>query len=65
MGGAAGRSVARRHGLEVIGVLGILLEAKHRGLLVSLAPLLDRLQFNHQFFISAEIRRQILRAAGE
>jgi predicted nucleic acid-binding protein len=61
----AGRSVARREGLEVIGVLGVLLEAKHRGHIEAIAPMVDELQDRHQFFIGDQLRRQILRAAGE
>lgn len=62
---AAGRAVARREGIPVIGVLGVLLEARHRGLIGALAPLLDQLQTSHQFFISEKLRQQILRSAGE
>lgn len=61
----AGRAVARREGVEVIGVLGVILEAKHRGLIESVSPLLDQLQNHHQFFIGEQLRRQVLRAAGE
>lgn len=61
----AGRSVARREGLNVIGVLGVLLEAKHQGLIEAVAPLLDQLQLRYQFFIGEQLRRQILRSAGE
>jgi len=37
----AGRNAAKREGLGVIGVLGVLLDAKHRGFLESVSPLLD------------------------
>lgn len=40
---SAGRAVARGLGLVPIGVLGILLRAKQRGLVQTLAPLLDTL----------------------
>jgi predicted nucleic acid-binding protein len=60
-----GRAVARREGLEVIGVLGVLLEAKHRGIIESVSPLLDQLQNKYQFFIGEQLRRQVLRSAGE
>ena len=61
----AGRSAAKRSGLEVIGVLGVLLKAKHQGLIESVAPPLNDLQTNYQFFIGEDLRLQILRAAGE
>jgi uncharacterized protein len=61
----AGRSVAKREGLEVIGVLGVLLEAKHRGIIESISPMLDLLQNKYQFFIGDQLRRQVLRSAGE
>lgn len=61
----AGRSAAKREGLQVIGTLGVLLDAKRRGLIQSVEPLLDELQNNGQFFIGGPLREQILRAAGE
>lgn len=62
---AAGRSAARNEGLNVIGVLGVLLEAKRQGLVESIAPLVDQLQGRFQFFMSERLLRQILHAAGE
>jgi predicted nucleic acid-binding protein len=38
-----GRSVAQRFGLRVIGLLGILIESKHQGLIEAVKPLLDAL----------------------
>lgn len=38
----AGRTTAVALGLKPIGLLGILLEAKERGLISALTPLLDR-----------------------
>ena len=61
----AGRKAAKREGLAVIGVLGVLLDAKGRGVIESMAPLLDQLQDQHQFFIGDQLRRQILRSAKE
>jgi uncharacterized protein len=62
---AEGRSVALREGLVPIGVLGILLRAKRRGRIISIAPLLDRLQSELNFFISTALRDQVLRDALE
>jgi uncharacterized protein len=61
----AGRAVARREGLEVTGVLGVLLEAKRCGLLQTTSPMLDELQNQYRFFIGEELRQQVLRSAGE
>ena len=60
-----GREVALRHGLPIIGVLGVLLEGKRRGLLNRVAPLLNELQERAGFWISSELVRRILIAAGE
>jgi uncharacterized protein len=62
---AVGRDVARRAGLASIGVLGLLLEARRRGLIESLSPLLDQLQNDYRFFISSRVRAEVLRSAGE
>lgn len=62
---SAGRAVARQLGLLPIGVLGTLLRAKERGLVGLLGPMLDRLQRELGFFISEDLRSEILRRAGE
>lgn len=61
----AGREVARQCGFTVLGTLGILLRAKQQGLCPAVAPLLDRLQRELNFFISPGLRRSILIQAGE
>jgi predicted nucleic acid-binding protein len=62
---SAGRTEALRRGLAPLGVLGILLRAKQRGLVAALQPLLDRLQNELGFFISNELRSIVLKQAGE
>jgi len=62
---SAGREVARQCGLTVLGSLGILVRAKQRRLCPSVAPLLDRLQDELNFFVSSGLRKAILRQAGE
>jgi uncharacterized protein len=62
---AAGRRSARELGLRTMGVLGILVQAKECGLVPRIAPLLDRLQLELGFYIGAELRQRVLRAAGE
>ena len=62
---ATGRRVASRLGLPVLAALGILLRAKQRGICQELRPLLDELQGQLHFHISAGIRNDILHQAGE
>jgi len=62
---ADGRAVARRMGIQYTGLLGILLEAKTRDLLPAVSPELDRLRETTNFRIRLEVRREVLRLAGE
>lgn len=62
---AAGRAAAGHLGLTVIGALGVLLRGKQRGRVTSMAPLLDRLENEIGFFISAPLRARVLQLAGE
>jgi predicted nucleic acid-binding protein len=48
-----------------VGLLGILLDAKERRLIPALAPLLDRLENEAEFWISATLRASVLSDAGE
>lgn len=60
--------LARRHaevlGIPLTGTLGILLDAKQRGLVSSVTPLIDDLQ-RLGFRLSARTREIVLRRAGE
>ena len=62
---ADGRAVARRMGIQYTGLLGVLLEAKTRDLLPAVSPELDRLQETTNVRIRLEVRREVLRLAGE
>jgi len=62
---AAGRTIARQRGLMPLGVLGMLLRAKQKGYVTAISPLLDRLQKELGFFISPEIRSDVLKQANE
>jgi len=62
---SAGRAMAKRLGLLPIGVLGTLVRAKQRGLIVTVAPHIDRLERELGFFISGSLRVEILTSAGE
>jgi predicted nucleic acid-binding protein len=48
-----------------MGLLGILLQARQRLLVPSIAVLLDRLEKDARFWISPSLRTAILLAAGE
>jgi predicted nucleic acid-binding protein len=62
---AEGRAVATALHLTTMGLLGILLQARQRGLIPAVAPLLDRLQQEARFWIAPSLRAAVLRAAGE
>lgn len=61
---ALARRVAQAAGLEVWGTLRVLLEAKSRGLVQSVEPLLDRLE-EAGMWISPGVRQRVLVLAGE
>ena len=62
---SAGRAVANQLGLRVVGIVGILINAKNDGLISSVTVLLGRLEREANFWISTELRRQVLQLAGE
>ena len=61
---STGRAVARRLGLEVTGVVGLLIDAKRRGKLVQVKPALDQLR-RVGFWLSEAVYRAALEHAGE
>jgi hypothetical protein len=60
-----GRSVALQYGINLTGLLGILLEAKGKGLIQSVKPLMDRLINEVEFRVSSQLYSTILQSAGE
>jgi uncharacterized protein len=60
-----GRAVATRLGLRTIGILGILLEARARGLIPRIATVLDRLEQEAGFWIAPALRVRVIRLAQE
>jgi hypothetical protein len=60
-----GRRVAMREGVHVIGLLGVLLEAKARGYVPGLRNLIRDLETKAHFHISPELKHAILREVGE
>jgi predicted nucleic acid-binding protein len=60
-----GRERARAMGLQTIGVLGILLNAKKRGQIKSVRTTMESLRQEVRFFISETLFEQIIQASGE
>ena len=60
-----GRLQARRMGLRVTGLLGVLIKAKLNGRLEQLKPELDRLRSEAHFFIGKGLESEVLSAVGE
>lgn len=59
-----GRAVAERFGLRVMGLLGVLVEARQRGLVEQLKPHFDLL-IQSGFWIRQELYERVLRSVGE
>ncbi len=60
-----GRKVASRFGLKFIGLLGILVEAKRKGYIISLKPVLNDLIVKAGFWISDQLYTRVLHEVGE
>ena len=60
-----GRKVASRFGLNYIGTLGILIEAKHKGLITAIKPIVDNLIIEAGFWIKNDLYDKFLQVAGE
>jgi len=59
------RRIAEQHGLLVIGIIGILLQAKADRKIRSMRAEMDRLQRTGNFWIGKSLRQTILTTAGE
>ena len=59
------RQVANRLGLRTIGILGVLLEARRRGLILRVEAVLNRLEAEAGFWVAPSLRQNVLRLAGE
>jgi predicted nucleic acid-binding protein len=62
---AEGRRAAHALGLTVIGVLGILLQARKAGLISSVQCVISKLEADAGFWLSPSLVEQALRKAGE
>ncbi len=61
----AGREIAAKLGVRIVGIAGILIDARIERLIPSLKIVLDRLEREANFWISAEFKLQVLQLAGE
>ncbi len=61
----AGRAVAAREGLEVVGTLAVLERAKQRRLVERVLPLVDRLTAETSFFVSQRVYDALRARVGE
>jgi hypothetical protein len=60
-----GRLVASHLRLKFIGLLGVLIEAKHKGLIVGVKPIMDDLIRKAGFWISPQLYKHVLQVVGE
>ncbi len=60
-----GRSTAEHLGLRCIGLVGVALEARHRGLLEHVRPFLDALRNLAGFHLNEALYRRVLQDEGE
>jgi predicted nucleic acid-binding protein len=60
-----GRAIAERLNLRYIGILGVLVEAKNRGMIPEIKPLLNALINQAGFWISATLYNSVLQFVGE
>ncbi len=60
-----GRAIASKLGLARIGLLGVLVEARAKGLIPAIKPVVDALIGKAGFWISKELYDRVLQVAGE
>jgi len=60
-----GRKIAQQLGIKVLGVMGVLLQAKEQKLIDAVKPHLDELMTRAGFWVGDKLYRQVLEVAGE
>lgn len=60
-----GRAAAERLGIRYIGLLGVLVQAKHNGLIPAVGPIMDRLMTEAGFWISNDLYEYVLQTTSE
>jgi predicted nucleic acid-binding protein len=61
----SGRRIAEREGVPIIGLLGVLAQAKNRRLIPAVRPLIEKLEVEASFRLSDELKQEALRLAKE
>lgn len=59
-----GRFIAKQHAIPVVGVMGVLLQAKTKGKIETIQPLIERL-LRYDYRLSDKVINIVLRRAGE
>lgn len=60
-----GRLVASRVGIQCIGLMGVLVDAKRNGLIPAVKPIVDKLIQEAGFWISRDLYNRVLQSVGE
>lgn len=60
-----GRQVAIREGLRVVGILGVLIQAREEKRIGALKPVLERLQIIAGFWMTEALKSEVLKTVGE
>jgi predicted nucleic acid-binding protein len=60
-----GRRAATRIGLRLTGTLGLLIAAKRRGRIATIAPLIEELRTKARLWVAEDVVRRALQLAGE
>lgn len=60
-----GRHIAKQQGILITGLLGILIEAKSRGIVEKVKPMLNRLILGIGFWVSPKLYQDVLRVVNE
>ena len=61
----AARRFAESKGLKIVGVLGILVSAKRKGLVLELRPIIFELKSQANFWLSDALCNKVLSSVGE
>jgi len=60
-----GTNKAREKGLETIGLLGVLIKAKEKGIIEKVEPILDELMNKAGFWIGEKLKERVLKEVNE
>ena len=59
------RTVAKHFGLNIMGSIGCLIEAKQRGIIPQIKPHIDRMKNSAKFWIDNQLYKRIMKDQGE